>query len=84
MKRFIVAAALLSFTGFGALADMKPTEDEAAKMKAAIEAWGCTGGEFEKEDEATGKFEIDDAKCKDGQFDFKLDKDFKVLSMTRD
>ena len=29
-------------------------------------------------------FEVDDAKCKDGQYDIKLDKDFKVTVMTRD
>ena len=26
----------------------------------------------------------DDAKCKDGQYDIKLDKDFKMIMMTRD
>ena len=26
----------------------------------------------------------DDAKCRDGQYDIKLDKDFKVIVMTRD
>jgi hypothetical protein len=40
---------------------------------------------MEKESEASGVFEIDDAKCKiGGQFDIKLDKDFKLISMTRD
>jgi hypothetical protein len=27
---------------------------------------------------------LDDAKCKDGQYDIKLDKDFKMIAMTRD
>lgn len=84
MKRFMVAVAALTFGSVGALADEKPSEEEAAKMKEAIAAWGCTGGDFEKESEGSGLFEIDDAKCKDGQFDFKLDKDFRVLSATRD
>jgi hypothetical protein len=32
----------------------------------------------------SGFFEVDDAKCRDGQYDIKLDKDFKVLSLIRD
>jgi hypothetical protein len=34
--------------------------------------------------EGSGYFEVDDAKCKDGQYDVKLDKDFKMIAMTRD
>ncbi len=46
---------------------------------------GCEGGSYEKEAEATGVFEIDDAKCKDGhQYDLKLDKDFNVIAITKD
>ena len=51
------------------------TPAEAQKIKAALEAWGCTGGKMEKETEGSGYFEIDDAKCRDGQYDIKLDKD---------
>jgi hypothetical protein len=39
---------------------------------------------MEKETEASGYFEVDDAKCKDGQYDIKLDKDFKVIAITSD
>jgi hypothetical protein len=46
------------------------------------QAWGCTGGKMEKETEGSGYFEVDDAKCRDGQYDIKLDKDFKVTVMT--
>jgi hypothetical protein len=28
--------------------------------------------------------EADDVKCKSGQYDFRLDKDFKVFAITRD
>jgi YVTN family beta-propeller protein len=48
--------------------------------------WGvavmCDGGEYIKE--PSGLFEIDDAKCKIGQYDFKLDKDFNIALMARD
>jgi hypothetical protein len=76
------ATALVSSTF--ALADTPVTPAEAEKIKAALEVFGCTGGKTEKETEGSSYFEVDDAKCKDGQYDIKLDKDFKVISMTRD
>jgi hypothetical protein len=39
---------------------------------------------MEKETEGSGCFEVDGAKCKDGQHDIKLGKDFKMIAMTRD
>jgi uncharacterized tellurite resistance protein B-like protein len=77
-----LAAALLS--NAVALADSPVSPEEAEKIKAAMEAFGCTGGKMEKETEAGGTFEVDDAKCRDGQYDIKLDKDFKVIVLTRD
>lgn len=81
---FAIAAAATMFA-FPAFADEKPSADEAKKLTAAAEALGYTGGTAEKESEATGVYEIDDAKSKDGgQYDLKFDKDFKLLSVTRD
>jgi hypothetical protein len=84
MNPFLIAftAALVSSTF--ALADTPVTPAEAEKIKAALEVLGCTGGKMEKETEGSGYFEVDDAKCKDGQYDVKLDKDFKMIAMTRD
>jgi hypothetical protein len=84
MKPFlmVLVAALASSTSV--LADTPVTAAEAEKIKAALEAFGCTGGKMEKETEGSGYFEVDDAKCKDGQYDIKLDKDFKVIAITRD
>jgi hypothetical protein len=84
MKPFLTAltAALASSTF--AFADTPVTPAEAEKIKAAMEVLGCTGGKMEKETEGSGYFEVDDAKCKDGQYDIKLDKDFKMIAMTRD
>lgn len=84
MKLFSMtfAAALVGSTF--AFADTPVTPAEAEKIKAALQALGCTGGKMEKETEASGYFEVDDAKCRDGQYDIKLDKDFKLLSMIRD
>ena len=84
MKPFLIAfAAALASTTY-ALADTPVSPTEAEKIKAALEALGCTGGKMEKETEASGYFEVDDAKCKDGQYDIKLDMDFKLIGMTRD
>ena len=85
MKIFLMAftAALLSSTF--ALADTPVTPAEAEKIKAAMEILGCAGGKMEKETEGSGYFEIDDANCNwGGQYDIKLDKDFKLIAMIRD
>jgi hypothetical protein len=65
-------------------ADTPVSPAEAEKIKATLQAWGCSGGKMEKETEGTGVYEVDDAKCRDGQYDIKLDQDFKVLVITRD
>jgi hypothetical protein len=79
----LAAAGTIASTS-ALLADTPVTPAEAEKIKVALEAWGCTGGKMEKETEGSGYFEVDDAKCSGGQYDIKLDKDFKVISMTRD
>lgn len=85
MKTAILAAAALVFGASAALADDKPSAAEAEKIAAAVKAWGCTGGEMEKETESSGLYEVDDAKCSDGKkYDLKLDKDFKIISITAD
>jgi hypothetical protein len=83
MKRTLVAFVAMAMSTAG-LADTPVSEAEAQKIRAALETWGCSGGKMEKETEATSVYEIDDAKCKDGQYDIKLDKDFKVLVISRD
>jgi hypothetical protein len=72
-KLSTIAFALLFAAGAaGAFADDKPTDGEVAKIKTAVEAWGCSGGTYEKESEGTGVYEAEDVKCKDGQYDFRL------------
>ena len=84
MKKIVLAAVATGLMSFGALADEKPTEDEAAKIKATLTEWGFEGGVYEKESEATGVYEIDDAKKIGVQYDVKLDKDFKVILISAD
>lgn len=85
MKKFamVLGAALLAATPV--MADEKASDDEAAKIAAVVSAWGCEGGKIEKESEAGGVFEVDDAKCKDGgQYDFRISKDFKLQMIISD
>jgi hypothetical protein len=62
--------------------ETEASKEEAEKVKAAIAQIGCEASEVEKE--TSGVFEVDDAKCKIGQYDIKLDKDFTIRSITRD
>lgn len=81
----IALAFVFAAGGAGiAFADDKPTDDEAAKIKAAVEQFGCSGGTYEKESEGTGVYEAEDVKCKAGQYDFRLDKDYNVFAITVD
>jgi hypothetical protein len=84
MSRLLAFLVTVVLGGTGALADKPVTAAEAEKIQAALKAWGCSGGKMEQETEATGVFEVDDAKCTDGQYDVKFDRDFKVISITRD
>ena len=83
MKGFLMAVAAVSISTV-ALADKPVSPAEGEKIKAAMQVWGCSGGKMEQETEATGVYEVDDAKCHGGQYDIKLDKDFKVIVITRD
>ncbi len=84
MKQILmISAAALALGTTSAFADQKPSAEEVAKITAVLADLGCKDPEeIEKENE--GHFEIEDANCKEGQFDIKLDKDFKLISMSRD
>jgi hypothetical protein len=84
MTRTLIAVLAAAFCSTAALADAKPSDDEAKKVKATLTEWGCEGGTIEKESEATGVFEVDDAKCKGAQYDVKMDSAYKIISLTRD
>jgi hypothetical protein len=80
----LAAAGIIGSTT-ALLADTPVTPTEEEKIKAAIEAFGCTGGKMEKEDEDTTlPYKVDDAKCKSGEYDIKLDKNFNAIIILRD
>jgi hypothetical protein len=85
MKKSVIAVAALALSSGFAFADSDPSAEEAGKIAATAKAWGCTGGKGEKESEATGVYELNDTKCADGaNYDIKMDKAFKVISITAD
>ncbi len=55
---------------------------EMTKIEETLSTLGCSGYEgIEKED--SGIYEIEDAKCKMGTMDIKLDKDYTVILISR-
>ena len=62
--------------------DDKVSEADLAKVTAALADLGCKDPEGVKKEEE-GIYEIDDAKCKMGTMDIKLDKDFSVILISR-
>jgi hypothetical protein len=84
MKAFAVALvlALGSSVAFAADDDDKAPAADLAKVTAALADLGCKDPEGVKKEEQ-GIYEIDDAKCKMGTMDIKLDKDFSVILISR-
>ena len=76
--RLIASMAILALSALPALADRQVTEDERAKLAAAVQAEGCSGGKFEM-DEDDQQFEVDDAVCTDGKkYDLKFDMQMRL------
>ncbi len=72
-----IACAVITAIAVPAWAGRAVTDDERAKLVAAMAAEGCTGGKMEFDD---GKFEVDDAQCKDGlRYDLDFDTSFKLI-----
>ena len=85
MKKSLIAISILTLSSGVVFANDKPSADEAGKITATAKAWGCAGGEGEKETEGSGVYELNDVKCADGaNYDIKMDKAFKVISITAD
>ena len=88
MIKAVGLAAALALAATCAYADDDDDDDmdmpaaEVEKVEDALSILGCSGYEdLKKEDE--GIYEIDDAKCKMGTVDIKLDKDLKVILISR-
>ncbi|MCJ7526683.1 MAG: PepSY domain-containing protein [Methyloceanibacter sp.] len=85
MIRAVGLALVLALGSSLALAaddDDKVPAAEVEKIEAALSILGCSGYEELKKEEQ-GIYEIDDAKCKMGTVDIKLDKDYTVILISR-
>jgi hypothetical protein len=87
MKALSVALGLALALGTTAVLaddddDDKVPAAEVEKVEAVLSELGCSGYESLKKEEE-GIYEIDDAKCKMGTMDIKLDKNVKVLLISR-
>jgi hypothetical protein len=86
MKPLSIALGLVLALGIGVAAadddDDKVPAAEVEKIEAVLSELGCSGYEGLKKREE-GIYELDDAKCKMGTMDIKLDKDVQVLLISR-
>ncbi len=87
MKRVIGLALVLALGSTLALAkddddDDKVPAAQVTKIEEALSTLGCSGYELIKKEEQ-GIYEIDDAKCKMGTVDIKLDKNYTVVLISR-
>ena len=82
MIRAVGLALVLALGSSLALAADDDDKVPAAEVEAALSMLGCSGYEELKKEEQ-GIYEIDDAKCKMGTVDIKLDKDYTVILISR-
>ena len=75
---FLVTAASLPAMA----ADKKASATETKRVQETIAKIGCKADEVEKERDDI--FEVDDAQCEIGQYDIKLDSQYRITSITRD
>ena len=83
MKLFVITAGALALLTVPALADEPVSDSEAASIQAALQEWGCEGGEMEREREDPVVYEVEDANCRGTDYDFRLDSDFNVTLISR-
>jgi hypothetical protein len=82
--QFLVAGAAILYATIPALAKDRPvTDNERAKLVAALAAPGCSGGAMEFDDD--GHYEVDDATCSNGRkYDLEFDTEFRLIRKTPD
>ncbi|MBO0903479.1 hypothetical protein [Jiella sonneratiae] len=79
--------ALTCFAGAATAEEAETVEqmaspEEVAKVGETLALIGCTAPAVEKESERL--FEVDDATCAIGQYDIKLNGDYKIIVMSID
>jgi hypothetical protein len=66
MKAIMGALLVLAVAVIPARADAPVSAEDAQKIQATLQAWGCSGGKMEKESEGTGVYEVDDTNARTG------------------
>jgi len=77
-----LAVVAVGFTITKDADDEKVPAAEVTKIEETLSTLGCSGYESVKKEEQ-GIYEIEDAKCKMGIVDIKLDKDYTVILISR-
>ena len=83
MQRTLIAAAL-ALAAWPALADTDPTADQIAQIDSLLGSMTCEVDPDNIDVEDAGGFDLDDVICVDGQYDIKLDADYKVLEQRKE
>ena len=79
----VAAAVLLGSFGLAyAEEEIAPSAEELRSLQAAVAPLGCTFEEVNKETD--NRFEINDATCAAGQYDFKIDGQYRIILMDLD
>ena len=77
MMRPLVLVAFLCMVAATAKADRPVTDAERQKLVPTVAAQGCSGGKMQWDD---GRYEVDDATCRDGRkYDLKFDAQFRLI-----
>lgn len=83
MRRMHSLALITALSASPAFADRAPTPAETEEIVKTLEIEGCSGGDYEVEEEngAIEKYKVTDARCPHGVImDFDLDSAFSVIS----
>lgn len=78
-RKLLLFSGFLLVIGESAIGEDRPvTDEERAKLVAAVTAEGCTAGRFEFDED--GQLQADDVTCSDDrQYDLEFDTSFKVI-----
>lgn len=87
MRLLAISIAALMLPATASFADAPPTAQERARVLAALAEVGCSDPreiEREEDDGVIEGYEVEDAKCADGVYDFELDANFNITDRDRD
>ncbi|MDO8901266.1 MAG: hypothetical protein Q7V15_07925 [Phenylobacterium sp.] len=87
MRLVVLSIAALLLPAGASFADAPPSAEERASVMAALAAVGCSDPreiEREEDDGVLEGYEVEDAKCADGVYDFDLDVNFNITDRDRE